>query len=567
MKNRFRSKAPPGGIFRWWPGIVLSLALLLQISAHAQQGFEKTTDLPDYTIESWADVWRPEIMMFGRWIQALGDINQDGYDDVAVASNADTTFIFLGGKEFSHEPVLFLRGGGGGIAAGDFNGDGRIDLVTAIVQGEHRLGEPDPGFHGRIRFYLGRGPQALFDTIPDLMLEGKEMEAFGALPNQRRPGVTALDYNGDGYDDLLVRQYEPNALPRLCFALYRGGLELSPIPVAYLTERRDFPRDHFSDDLMIGDLNGDGKDDVLVEGSNAFSSTPGRVDYWDIYLGNDAFTAAYPNRIISSDKGWSPAHSGFSSVFDINVDGCADIIDGLYPDDPGDVRLFLSSRSLPEIIVPNDTILNLAKPGVRKPKCVCPAGDMNGDGRDDLLIAWSSAFFPFGDLYLLYPGSADGKYKIPTGGVGVLGDELHLSLGAYTTGDVNGDGCDDVAVLGRPGIGASPKSYRFRIFLGSSKMRTSINDVPTTFSFDITIHPNPLPLKQAAINLTISTPTQGPIELRLVDVLGRLISQRSIDLSENQQSIVYPVHDVAPGAYSLIATQGEKSISRSIIMY
>ena len=567
MKNRFRSKAPPGGIFRWWLGIVLALALLLPISVHAQQELTKTTDLPDYTIESWADVWRPDILMFGRWIQALGDINDDGYDDVAVASSADTTFIFLGGKEFSHEPVLFLRGGGGGIATGDFNGDGHIDLVTAIVQAEHRLGEPDPGYHGRIRFYLGRGPQALFDTIPDLMLQGREMEAFGFKPNQRRPGVTALDFNGDGYSDLLVHQYKIDSIPRLCFALYRGGATLDSVPVAYLEERRDFPPDHFSEDLMIGDLNGDGKDDVLVEGSNAFGSTPGRVDYWDLYFGNDGFKAAYPDRIISSDKGWSPAHSGFSDVFDINVDGYADIIDGLYPEDPGDLRLFLSSRSLPETIVPNDTIFNLAKPGVRKPKCVCPAGDMNGDGRDDLLVAWSSTFFPFGDLYLLYPGSTDGAYKTPLGGFGVLRDELYLTLGAYAIGDANGDGCDDVAVVGQPGIGASPKTYRFRIYLGSTRMRTSLTDVPTTSTFDITIHPNPLSIKQDIVNLTISSQVHGPVELRLVDVLGRLISRRSIDLAENQQSIVYPVHDVSPGAYSLIVTQGEKIISRSIIKY
>ncbi len=545
---------------------VLLALLLIPAAGQAQQEFAKPADLPKYSIKMWVDVWRPDILMFGRWIKPLGDINNDGFDDVAVASFADTTFIFLGGEEFSSEPYMFLLGGGGGIAVGDFNGDRRVDIVTAIVQGAHRRGEPDPDWRGKIRFYLGKGTSVPFDTIPDLVLQGEAMESFGMYTNARRPALAALDYNGDGYSDLLVPEVNLEAGPSLRLALYQGWTTLDTVPVGYIQAQEEIAKEQFIDDVMIGDLNGDGNDDILAHGSYYFLPMPNRIYYWDLYLGNAGFQTDVPDRIISSDQGWSPIDMGFSGIIDINADGHADILDGS-PAEPGDIQLFLSSRDLPNTILTNDTIVNPDFPWLRCPSCICPVGDMNGDGRPDLLVSWADYFFPYGDLYLLYPGASDDTYKTPLGVFGVLRDEHHLQVGAYPVGDVNGDGCDDVAILGLPGINASPKQYRFRIYLGSRAMQTSVEHLAPVPEFEVDLYPNPMPSGSRLLNIRFGTRWAGPVHISLVDILGRQITALDVDHVEASQSIPFSLKAVHPGAYSLIVSQGQRRISHSVIVF
>jgi len=569
MKNRFRSKAPPG-----WRGavwlfhVVLLLLTMFPVAVHAQQEFAKTADLPKYSIKMWVDVWRPDIHMFGRWIKPLGDINNDGYDDVAVASFADTTFIFLGGEEFSSEPYMFLLGGGGGIAVGDFNGDRRVDIVTAIVQGEHRLGEPDPEWRGKIRFYLGKGTGTPFDTIPDLALQGQAIESMGFLMNQRRSGVASLDYNGDRYSDLLISGYDLDSIPSFRLALYKGGKNLDTLPVVFFREREELPHDIFAYDLMTGDLNGDGLDDVCIYGSYYRLPMPTRISYWDIYLGNDLFGADFPDHILSSEKGWVPRNSGCSNILDINADGCGDIIDGFFPDyDPGDIQLFLGDHILPAVILPNDTIPNTDRGGLRKPAFVCPAGDMNGDGWEDALIAWSDEFFRYGNLYLLYPGGPFGNYKTPLGVFGILTDEHHLELGAFPVGDVNGDGCDDVAVLGQPTNQSSPKDYRFRIYLGSRAMSTGIDHAPERLDLSFQIHPNPVSLRQECVTIVVSSSTFSPARLTVTDILGRTVLHTLVEMTSESQCTTLSINELVPGRYQITVTQGQTLVSQPMIVY
>jgi hypothetical protein len=147
MKNRFRSKAPPGG-----PARVVSsrdclhslwaLVVLLCFPSLLAAQIEQPPDLldrPAYTLEILAKIQPKNHPGFGRWTAPLGDINNDGYDDFAVSTLADTTFIFLGGDPLDHEADFFVLGGAMGICAGDFNGDGLVDLVTARGHFLHRI--------------------------------------------------------------------------------------------------------------------------------------------------------------------------------------------------------------------------------------------------------------------------------------------------------------------------------------------------------------------------------------------------------------------------------------------
>ena len=65
---------------------------------------------------------------------AVGDFNQDGKPDLAVANNADNSVsILLGNGEGTFRPKIDFPVGAGvqGIVVEDFNGDGKPDVATA----------------------------------------------------------------------------------------------------------------------------------------------------------------------------------------------------------------------------------------------------------------------------------------------------------------------------------------------------------------------------------------------------------------------------------------------------
>jgi hypothetical protein len=120
--------------------------------------------------------------MLGAYVKGVGNLNKDGYADVAVsAPGLFKTYIYYGGKTMSQTPSLTLKGGGN-IVSGDFRGDGWIDLAIEIA------------FHNTVLVYFNR-PQGL-DTIPDLTLT-MPSDYFGYV-------MAAGDFDGDGNTDLAI---------------------------------------------------------------------------------------------------------------------------------------------------------------------------------------------------------------------------------------------------------------------------------------------------------------------------------------------------------------------------
>jgi len=68
----------------------------------------------------------------GAWVAGLGDINGDGFDDVAVCSHAlGKTFIYFGAENMDTMPDLILRGGLAAAGKGDVNHDGYVEIMTS----------------------------------------------------------------------------------------------------------------------------------------------------------------------------------------------------------------------------------------------------------------------------------------------------------------------------------------------------------------------------------------------------------------------------------------------------
>jgi len=155
---------------------------------------------PDYILESpMPDTpWRS----YGKIISYNSDLNGDGFDDLVVsAPNAGyfrtgKVYIYFGGNQINTQPDVTLNGedyyyewdqlefGQKISTASDFNGDGYHDLViSSLAWG-----------WGQVNVFFG-GPQ--FDTISDWVKTGNMYDFLGYE-------LSAGDFNGDGYDDLLI---------------------------------------------------------------------------------------------------------------------------------------------------------------------------------------------------------------------------------------------------------------------------------------------------------------------------------------------------------------------------
>jgi hypothetical protein len=145
---------------------------------------------------------------------------------------------------------------------GDFDGDGRIDAAVG-APGEARGSAPRNS--GVVFLYRGQGGGELDAWRILDQSDGGQVEAndrFGAA-------LAAGDFDGDGILDLAVGApgEAPGSAPASGYVnLFRGtrsGLQ----PWGGLTQKglgRDEAGDHFGGSLTAGDLNGDGKDDLVV---------------------------------------------------------------------------------------------------------------------------------------------------------------------------------------------------------------------------------------------------------------------------------------------------------------
>ncbi len=97
---------------------------------------------------------------------ACGDINNDGHDDVAAYGGYTKVFVYLGGDTISKQPAYVLQGppnyfGTDGLAMGDINADGYEDLAVSTTP-------PAPLPESTYVYFGG----VELDTIPRLKLNG-----------------------------------------------------------------------------------------------------------------------------------------------------------------------------------------------------------------------------------------------------------------------------------------------------------------------------------------------------------------------------------------------------------
>ena len=287
---------------------------------------------------------------------AVGDFNRDGIQDLAVAHSislpptANRPPVVDGAPPVGGVSILLGNGAGGfalpatfpvastpvSIAVGDFNGDGRQDLVTANQNSSNvsiLLGSGAGSFGVATNFPLG--------TIPRAVVVG--------------------DFNGDGRQDLAVCAFNNNVLILLGDGAGSFGLP-APFPVG------DNP---FA--VAVGDFNGDGKQDLAV--ANFGSSNV------SILLGNGAggFSAS-TNFIV----GTSPEDV---AVGDFNGDGKQDLATANFGSSNISILLGDGMGNF-------GTATNFSSGTAARFVVV---GDFNGDGNQDLATSTSGVAMLLGN--------------------------------------------------------------------------------------------------------------------------------------------------------------------------
>jgi hypothetical protein len=318
-----------------------------------------------------------------------GDFNGDGRLDLAVANNADNTIsVLLGQGDGTFQPQTTWPVGSGpaSIVAGDFNGDGRLDLAVAN-SGDNTvsvlLGNGDGTFAPQVTYAVGSSPEFLL----------------------------AGDFNGDGRLDLAVANAGnyPDFAGIVSVLLGNGdGTFQAPITTTVGTAPIS---------MVASDFNGDGRLDLAVvdSGDMVFGGTrPGDLTVLqgngDGTFGSPVtfYVGPFPVPIVSAD---------------FNGDG--------HPD----LAVMTNDYTTLSVLLGHGDGTFQTKVAISDPNATgrIVAGDFNGDGRLDLAIGRFD-----GNLEVLL-GNGDGTFQTPA-------IYPWQPLPTFTvTGDFNGDGRADLA--------------------------------------------------------------------------------------------------------------------------
>ena len=250
----------------------------------------------------------------------------------------------------------------------------------------------------------------------------------------------AGDVNGDGFDDVVIGAYHHSNFRGRAYVYPGKAGGLGDIPLSVVAG--EVPDSYFGRSVAAaGDVNGDGYDDVLV-GAQAYDGSTGRAY---VYAGGPEGLSADPIFVATGEEPASSFGQSVAAAGDVNGDGYDDIIIGAHGYERGMGRAYVylgaqGGLDLSLFLTPTGEGV-----GDRFGYAVGPAGDVNGDGYADVVIG-AYGFSDYTGRAYVYAGAAEGLEANPIFVASGDAQGLWFGRSVWAAGDVNGDNYDDVIV-------------------------------------------------------------------------------------------------------------------------
>ena len=342
-------------------------------------------------------------------ISSAGDVNGDGYDDILIGAPA--------------------------------NDDAGSDVGAAYLI----YGSASPLTSASLSTAVEFTGEAAWDTV------GQSVSSAG-------------DVNNDGYDDILVGaayNHDGGSDAGAAYLIYGSSTLLTSASLSTAVEFTGEASGNVSGSSVssAGDVNNDGYDDILI---GAYGNDDAALNAGAVYLIYGSGTLLTSVSLSSAVEFTGEAASDFagssvSSAGDVNNDGYDDILIGAHSNDDagsdagaayliyGSSEEFISASLSTAIEFTGTEEIDYAG------KSVSSAGDVNGDGHDDLLIgaAWINDIgSDAGSAYLIYGSDTALTSTSLSTADEFIGEAASDWAGrsVSSAGDVNNDGYDDILI-------------------------------------------------------------------------------------------------------------------------